>query len=166
VEAADARAHDDAMTRTTMRARLFHWTVATGLIVASVAALAHVTVAPRESQAGAEQRYTVRVPTEGDVATTSVELEIPADVTIIEVVAAADYSFEIRRDGQRIVAVTWTKSVPPGESATFVFAARNPRATQITWRAHQRLADGTSVDWIGEQADRRPAAITRLAPEP
>ena len=34
-------------------------------------ALAHVTVRPRESKPDAEERYVVRVPTEGKVATTS-----------------------------------------------------------------------------------------------
>jgi uncharacterized protein YcnI len=33
-------------------------------------ALAHVTVRPRQSKPGIEERYTVRVPTEGTVATT------------------------------------------------------------------------------------------------
>jgi uncharacterized protein YcnI len=39
-------------------------------------ALAHVSVQPRESKPGAEERYTVRVPTEGAVATTHAVLEI------------------------------------------------------------------------------------------
>ena len=48
-------------------------------------AMAHVSVRPRESKPGAEERYTVRVPTEGAVATTHAVLEIPADVTVLEV---------------------------------------------------------------------------------
>src|SRR5262245_32287648 len=51
------------------------------LLVAEVAH-AHVTVRPRESKAGATETYTVRVPTEGKVATISVEVEIPRGVTI------------------------------------------------------------------------------------
>ena len=123
---------------------------------------AHVTVAPRESQAGAEQRYTMRVPTEGQVTTTSVELEVPAGVTIVEVVNGEGYTFSTRTDGDRIVAITWTRDIPPRQSADFVFVAKNPDTAQIAWKARQRFADGTSADWVGVQGDRRPASVTRL----
>ena len=123
---------------------------------------AHVTVVPRESQAGADQRYTVRVPTEGQVATTSVELEVPADMTIVEVVRGDGYAFETRREGARIVAITWKRDIAPRQSAEFVFIARNPKAAQVAWKAHQRFADGTSADWVGVEGDRRPAAVTKL----
>lgn len=137
-------------------------TIAALVLSASALLGAHVTVVPRESQAGAEQRYTVRVPTEGQVATTSVELEVPADVTIIEVVKGDGYTFETKRDGARIVTITWTREIAPRQSAEFVFVARNPRSEEIHWKAHQRFADGTSADWIGVEGDRRPAAVTKL----
>lgn len=44
-------------------------------------AAAHVGIRPRESKPGAEERYSVRIPTEGAVATTSVRLEIPVTMT-------------------------------------------------------------------------------------
>lgn len=134
------------------------------LFLAATAATvdAHVTVVPRESQAGAVERYTVRVPTEGQVTTTSVELEVPADVTITEVVAGAGYTYDTRREGDRIVAITWKRDIPPRASADFVFLARNPRSGQIAWKARQRFADGTSADWVGVEGDRRPASVTRL----
>ena len=83
------------------------------LLVTPATVRAHVTVAPRESQAGAEQRYTVRVPTEVQVATTAVELEVPPDMTIIEVVPGDGFTFETRREGTRIVAITWKREIPP-----------------------------------------------------
>jgi uncharacterized protein YcnI len=123
---------------------------------------AHVTVAPRESQAGAEQRYTIRVPTEGQVATTSVELEIPPNMTVLEVVPGEGYTFETRREGTRVVAITWKREIPPKQTAEFVFVARNPAAGQVAWRARQRFADGTSADWVGVEGDRRPASVTTV----
>lgn len=135
------------------------------VFVASIAS-AHVTVLPRESHASAEQRYTVRVPTEGQVATTSVELEIPVGVVVGEVVAGAGYTFDVRREGDRIVAITWKREIPPKQSAEFAFVARNPKAAEIAWKAHQRFADGTSADWVGVQGDRRPASVTRLSVAP
>lgn len=131
------------------------------LLSASIAA-AHVTVLPRESHSGMEQRYTVRVPTEGQVPTTSVELEVPAGVVVTQVVPGEGYTFDVRREGDRIVAITWKKEIPPKQSAQFEFIARNPNAAEIAWKAHQRFADGTSADWVGVQGDRRPASVTRL----
>ena len=131
------------------------------LFVASVAG-AHVTVWPQQSQAGAGERYTVRVPTEGQVATTSVELEVPADVTVTAVLVGGGYSYDVRREGNRIVAITWKLEIKPEETGEFVFFARNPKAEQIAWKARQRFADGTSADWVGVEGDRRPAAVTRL----
>ncbi len=48
-----------------------------------------------------EQRYTIRVPTEGQVTTTSVELEVPAGLIVTDVVAGDGYTFETRREGDR-----------------------------------------------------------------
>lgn len=137
--------------------------VAMCLLLGTVAVDAHVTVVPRESRGGAVERYTVRVPTEGQVTTTSVELEVPADVTITEVLAGAGYTYDSRREGDRVVAITWKRDIPPRASAEFIFLARNPRSGQIAWKARQRFADGTSADWIGVEGDRRPASVTRLA---
>lgn len=130
------------------------------------AAHAHVTVWPQESRAGASERYTVRVPTEGQVSTVAVELEIPADVTVTGVLAVPGGTYEARRDGTRIVAITWTQNIKAAEVGEFVFFARNPAGTQISWKARQRFADGTSNDWVGVEGDRRPASITRLTPAP
>jgi len=143
-----------------MRAALFALFVVGGASVA----YAHVTVAPQQSQAGSSERYTVRVPTEGQVATTSVELEIPADVTVSAVMVGGSYTYDVRREANRIVAITWKLEIKPAETAEFVFFARNPNAKLITWKAHQRFADGTSADWVGVEGDRRPAAVTTLSP--
>ena len=134
-----------------------------GLVVLAGAVVhAHVTVMPRESTAGATERYTVRVPTEGQVTTTSVELEVPVGVTITEVVPGSGFTFEARLEGERIVAITWKQDIPPGARGEFSFLARNPASGQIPWKARQRFADGTSADWVGVEGDRRPASVTRL----
>ena len=138
--------------------------VAVFLVVVAVSVVdAHVTVAPRESPAGAGERYTVRVPTEGQVPTTSVELDVPPDVTVTGVLVGGGFTYETRREGDRVVAITWKQDIKPGEIAEYVFFARNPKSgQQITWKARQRFADGTSADWVGVEGDRRPASVTRL----
>ena len=137
--------------------------VSLALVLATAVAHAHVVVLPRESQAGAEQRYTVRVPTEGQITTTSVELEVPADVTVMDVPTGDSYTVDARREGGRIVAITWKQDIKPKDVAQFVFVARNPRSERIVWKAHQHFADGAATDWVGVEGDRRPASITKLA---
>lgn len=133
------------------------------IVVAVAAPGAHVTVWPQESRPGVGERYTVRVPTEGQVTTTAVELEVPAEVTVTGVLAGAGYTYEARRDGDRIVPITWKQEIKAGEVGEFVFFARNPKGgQQIAWKARQRFADGTSADWVGVEGDRRPASVTRL----
>jgi uncharacterized protein YcnI len=126
-------------------------------------AMAHVSVRPRESKPGAEERYTVRVPTEGAVATTHVRLEIPDDVTVLEVLPAEGATFETAKQGERITLITWRKEIAPKQAAEFVFRARNPSSAEIVWKAHQHFADGTTADWVGPAGDKRPAAVTKLA---
>lgn len=141
--------------------------VVVALLLSSSAASAHVTVWPRESQAGASERYVVRVPTEGQVTTVAVELEIPADVTVSGVLAGAGFVYEARRgEGNRITAITWKQEIKPAEVGEFVFFARNPKTGQIAWKARQRFADGTSADWVGVEGDRRPASVTHLKAAP
>ncbi len=136
--------------------------IAIAVVVAGSIVSAHVTVWPQESRAGAGERYTVRVPTEGKVTTTSVELEVPTDVVVSGVLVGAGYTYEVRRENDRIVAITWKQEIKPAEYGEFVFFARNPKAAQIAWKVRQRYADGTSADWFGVEGDRRPASVTRL----
>jgi uncharacterized protein YcnI len=126
-------------------------------------ALAHVTVRPRASKPAAEERYIVRVPTEGAVATTSVHIEIPDGVTVLEVERTDGATFDTQKKGDRIVGITWTKDIKPKEASEFFFRARNPvSGADLAWKAHQHFADGTVADWIGPAGDRRPAAVTTL----
>ena len=125
-------------------------------------AIAHVSVRPRESKPGAEERYTVRVPTEGTVATTHVMLEIPSDLEVIEVLPADGATYETTKQGARISSITWKKDIPPKSAAEFVLRARNPATGEIVWKAHQHFSDGTVADWAGPAGDRRPAAVTKL----
>jgi uncharacterized protein YcnI len=136
------------------------WSLAFAFVLASSIAQAHVTVTPAESKPGAVQTYTMRVPTEGQVNTISVELEIPAGVNVTLVPGDAMTT----REGGRIVSILWEMDLPPGAAQTFTFEATNPTgASQLAWKAHQHLADGSVADWVGAPGTRRPASITRLA---
>jgi len=122
-----------------------------------------VSVRPRESKLGAEERYVVRVPTEEAVATTSVRIDVPEGVTVLEVEKTEGATFETEKRGDRIVGITWKKEIKPKEASEFSFRARNPSSgAEVLWKAHQHFADGTVADWVGPASDRRPAAVTKL----
>ena len=136
--------------------------MASALLVAT-AAQAHVSVRPRESKAGTTEKYIVRVPTEGKIATTSVDVEIPQGVTVDSVEPADGVKSEMKREGGRVVSITWTVTIDPGQNREFVFVAKNPTdATEIVWKAHQRYSDGTSSEWVGAAGTRQPAPVTNL----
>lgn len=138
--------------------------VALAVLVPSFA-FAHVTVRPRESAPGAEEKYTVRVPTEGAVSTVRLELEIPEGVTVLDVPHPEGATHEVKKANGRITSIVWSKEIKPKEVAEFTFTARNPKTGEaISWKAYQHFADGTSADWIGPP-EKRPASVTKLVPK-
>jgi uncharacterized protein YcnI len=134
------------------------------LLLMTATAQAHVTIWPQESQAGGSERYMLRVPAEGALTITSVELEVPVGVTILLVGAPTGWTYDLLSENGRIVSIRWTMNIKPGEFAEFAFIARNPNATEIVWRAHQYMEDGSVVDFTGRRGDPAPGPVTRLTP--
>lgn len=90
---------------------------------------------------------------------------IGAGVTIVSVADAVGVKHELTKDGDRVVAITWSVDIKPGEASELSFVARNPKdADQIAWKVHQRHADGTSSEWVGPAGSRGPAPTTKLVP--
>jgi uncharacterized protein YcnI len=160
------------MTRTT-RSTPTRSLVRTVLAVAAMAFVlsavvqAHVSIWPRESSPGATEKYVLRIPSEGKVATTAVDIEIPDGVVVETLAAPAGWKYEVKRKDDRIVAITWQVNVKPGEFIEVAFVARNPRGeqTQIVWTLRQHFSDGTVSDWTkAPNGSTRPTAITKLVP--
>ena len=126
---------------------------------------AHVVVTPRESAAGAEQIYTVRVPTEGTVSSTTLELDIPEGMHVMQVASGDGFTFDVKKDGSRIVSITWKKEIKPKEFSLFTFTAHNPPAGALQWKAHQTFADGSMRHWVGERGSKEPASVTTIVPK-
>lgn len=139
------------------------WALAAVSLLIPAIALSHVTVWPRQSSAGAYEKYVVRVPTEGKVATQSVELRVPEAVTIISIGAPTGFSYELKRTGDKVTSIVWTMTIAPGEFAEFAFMARNPaNGGQLKWEATQRFVDGTTTEWTGPAGTRHPASVTQI----
>lgn len=128
-------------------------------------ALAHASVWPKSSTAGARERYTIRVPNERNVATTRVEIRFPAGVRVSSFIDVPGWQLEIVRDSaKRISGAVWTGNLPPERFAEFTFAAANPTdATEIRWPVLQRYADGENAEWTGPAGSKSPASVTTLA---
>lgn len=136
------------------------------VLTAPVQALAHVSITPRQSTQGATEKYVVRIPTEGKIATVAAELDVPEGVIIETMQAPAGWTHEITRKDDRISAVRWTADVKPGEFIEVAFVARNPRqGAEIVWTLRQRFADGTVSNWTTQAngATYR-TAVTQLTP--
>ena len=134
------------------------------LIFAAATLDAHVVVSPRESAPGAEQVYTISVPVEGTVASISVELEVPADLHVMQVASGEGFTVDVKKDKDRIVAITWKKEIKPKEpAAKFTFTAHNPQSGSLQWKAHQTFADGSMRHWVGERGSKEPASVTTIA---
>lgn len=135
------------------------------VLLAPVAVQAHVSITPRSSTAGATEKYTVRIPTEGKVATVAAEMDVPEGVIVETLQAPMGWKYEVKRANDRIVSIVWQADVKPGEFIDVAFVARNPRTgNRIVWTLRQRFADGTVTDWTKGPQGIRPTAVTDLAP--
>jgi uncharacterized protein YcnI len=131
---------------------------------------AHVVVTPRESAPGAEQTYTIVAMVEGTVASTSVELEVPPDLHVMQVASGEGFTFDVKKENNRIVSITWKKEMKPKEPTTkFTFTAHNPPSGTLKWKAHQTFADGSVRHWVAERGAKTsegkpadPASVTTI----
>ena len=138
--------------------------VAVIVVLFPMAVQAHVSITPRQSTTGATEKYTIRIPTEGKVATTGADIEFPAGVIVETIQAPAGWKYEVKRQDDRIVSMAIQAEVKPGEFIEVAFVARNPRSGErIVWTLRQRFADGTVTDWTkGPNGATRPTAVTNL----
>jgi uncharacterized protein YcnI len=140
-------------------------TAALALLLPGIAQ-AHTTIWPRESTAGAMEKYTIRVPAEGQVASTGAELEAPEDVVIQAVSAPAGWKYDAKRQDGRIIGIRWHMDIKPGEFAEFSFVARNPQdKDQLIWKLREFFADGKVTDYTNGPQGIYPKAVVKLNPK-
>ncbi|WP_166239069.1 YcnI family protein [Paenibacillus turpanensis] len=130
-------------------------------------ASAHVVVYPREATQGSYEKFAVRVPTEKEVATTKVEVKIPAEVNVSRFEPKPGWSYTFTKDANgKIESVVWTAE-GPGLSATefgefYMSGKVAADAKAIVWKAYQTYADGSVVEWIGAEGADKPASVTAV----
>ncbi|MGH3034153.1 MAG: YcnI family protein [Gaiellaceae bacterium] len=147
------------------------------------AAAAHVTLNPREWEAGGFARFAVRVPNERpDADTTEVTVQFPENVitasfqpvpgwTRTVEMATLDQPVEIfgEQVTERIASVTWTGgTIAPGEFQEFGISFQVPETPgeELVFPSLQTYSSGEVVRWIGsEDADTPAPIVAVLAPE-
>jgi uncharacterized protein YcnI len=135
------------------------------LLTAGVAS-AHVTVWPKASAANGFERYTVRVPTEKEMPTVKVRVELPAGTTFSGVMPVPGWTYATEKDSAgKVIAVLWTGGeIKAGEFMEFGVNARNPKdAGTATWKAYQTYSDGSVVEWTGAAGSDKPAPTVTLS---
>ena len=144
--------------------------VATAMLAVVAAILptlswAHAVVFPRTSTPGAYEKYVLRVPNEKAVATTRVELRVPAGIRVTSFADVPGWQLEIVTDSAKaIIAAVWTGTLPPQRFVEFPFVAVNPKTdTRVEWPAYQTYADNERVEWTGPEGSKSPASVTVVA---
>ena len=138
--------------------------LAAGLTMTAGVAYGHVTIQPKQSTAGATEKYAMRVPTEKFVPTVRVEVEFPAGLDVSSFEAKSGWKIEEKKDASgKLVGAILTGSIPPGESSQFNFMARNPdEEGKLSFKAIQIYADGSKSEWTGAEGSRTPAPVVEV----
>jgi uncharacterized protein YcnI len=126
---------------------------------------AHVVVRPPQSTIGLDQKYTMRVPNEKQVATTSIQLTFPDAIVVSAIDEQPGWKLTVDKNAQgKIARATWTGSLAPGQVAEFTFTAHNPKSqTILEWNAIQTFQDGAKSEWTGPQGSKTPASRTTIS---
>jgi uncharacterized protein YcnI len=124
-----------------------------------VPASAHVTVWPKQSSAGAREKYEVRLPNEKEVDTIAIELRFPAGLKVTSLEQKPEWRTELLRDASgAIIGARWTGKLAPMQFTEFGLLAANPASGgDLVWTATQIFSDGSRVEWSGAAGSKTPA---------
>ncbi|MDD1515335.1 YcnI family copper-binding membrane protein [Priestia megaterium] len=130
-------------------------------------ASAHVVVYPQEATQGSYEKFTVRVPTEKDIPTTKVKIEIPKDVEVSRFEPMEGWKYDIQKDSSGLItSVTWIatgEGLSSTEFGEFNMQGKvGDNAKKIVWKAYQTYKDGSTVAWEGPADAETPASITTV----
>jgi uncharacterized protein YcnI len=137
-------------------------------------AWAHVVVTPDEVPADDYQVLTVRAPTEKEIPTTQVRVEVPEGFVVSRVEPVPGWEYEFEEEGGIVEAIVWSGGeIQPREFQQFALQARTPQETgEYVWDAYQTYEDGTVVEWVGseehaeegEESDGGPGSVVAVVP--
>jgi uncharacterized protein YcnI len=134
------------------------------LLALASSARAHIVVTPSEVPAGQAATFEMRVPTELEVPTTRLRLEIPDGFSFSSIEPVAGWKITVQRTDDRVTAVEAKGKLRPDFFQRFVFRGRVPTTeTTLVWRVIQTYRDGTVVRWTGQPGEEE-ASETKVTP--
>ncbi len=152
-----------------MRSALFKILLLSTFLMLAVTSVAnaHVRVLPEEVPAGSFEVFTVRVPTEKDIPTTGVRVEVPEGFTISRVEPVPGWDYELEEEDGVVSAIIWSGGeIGATEFQQFDVQGQAPEETgEYAWNAYQTYEDGEVVEWIGPEDSEEPASVVRVAEE-
>ncbi len=125
---------------------------------------AHVVVSPEELTAGDYQTLTVSVPTEKEVPTTEIRVEVPKGFLLSGVQPVPGWEHAFEEDGGIVTAVTFSGGeIRPREFQQFLVQAQAPdEPGEYPWKAIQTYEDGSVVEWTGSPDSAEPASVVEV----
>lgn len=139
--------------RLSQKLSVFGALIGVATLLFSASASAHVVVKPAEVVTAGFQTFTIGVPNEKDIPTTSVKLVIPAGLKYVQPTQKAGWQIDVEKDGTgedaTVKSITWSgNEVKAGFRDEFTFSGQVPeQATELQWKAYQTYSDGTIVSW-------------------
>ena len=127
-------------------------------------AAAHVVVSPEEVTAGDYETLTVSVPTEKEVPTTEIRVEVPEGFLLSGVQPVPGWEHAFEEDRGVVTAVTFSGGqIRPREFQQFLVQAQAPEEPGgYPWRATQTYEDGSVVEWTGAPDSEEPASVVEV----
>ncbi len=134
------------------------------MLAVSTPAWAHVVVSPEEVAAGDYETLTVSVPTEKEVPTTKIRVEVPEGFLLSGVQPVPGWEHAFEEDGGVVTAVTWSGGeIGPREFQQFLVQTQAPEEPgEYPWRAFQTYEDGSVVEWTGPPDAEEPASVVEV----
>jgi uncharacterized protein YcnI len=143
-----------------MKLRIALISACTAALAAASAASAHVTLNPEKAPADSFTRFALRVPTEEEVPTVKLSVQLPAGLD--EVTFQSKPGWKRAQSGR---VVTWSGGqIPPEEFDEFGLSVHLPNTPGKTliFPATQTYANGKVVHWIGALTSDEPAPHVML----
>jgi uncharacterized protein YcnI len=134
------------------------------MLTVSAPAWAHVVVSPEVVTAGDYETLTVSVPTEKEIPTTEIRVEVPEGFLLSGVQPVPGWEHTFQEDGGVVRAVTFSGGeIRPREFQQFLVQARAPEEPgEYPWKAIQTYEDGSVVEWTAPPDSEEPASVIEV----
>jgi uncharacterized protein YcnI len=134
------------------------------MLAVSAPAWAHVVVSPEQVKAGDYETLTVSVPTEKEIPTTKIRVEVPEGFLLSGVQPVPGWEYTFQEDGGVVRAVTFSGGeIRPREFQQFLVQAQAPeKPGEYPWKAFQTYDDGSVVEWTGPPDSEEPASVIEV----